>query len=83
MIARPWVSDILRTVTAVTFEVMLWVVSVAIFYDITFTAICIVGFIRVLHGAIPIALAASDFPFRLLVDAVTHVLSVFRVCKVP
>ena len=32
---------------------------------------------------IPIALAASDFPFRLLVDAVTHVLSVFRVCKVP
>ena len=25
----------------------------------------------------------SDFPFRLLVDAVTHVLSVFRVCKVP
>ena len=36
-----------------------------------------------LHGAIPIALAASDFPFRLLVDAVTHVLSVFRVCKVP
>ena len=36
-----------------------------------------------LHGAIPIALVASDFPFRLLVDAVTHVLSVFRVCKVP
>jgi len=36
-----------------------------------------------LHGAIPIALSASDFPFRLLVDAVTHVLSVFRVCKVP
>ena len=36
-----------------------------------------------LHGAIPIALDASDFPFRLLVDAVTHVLSVFRVCKVP
>jgi len=36
-----------------------------------------------LHGAIPIAPAASDFPFRLLVDAVTHVLSVFRVCKVP
>ena len=36
-----------------------------------------------LHGAIPIALAASDFPFRLLVDAVPHVLSVFRVCKVP
>ena len=33
--------------------------------------------------AIPIAMAASDFPFRLLVDAVTHVLSVFRVCKVP
>jgi len=26
---------------------------------------------------------ASDFPFRLLVDAVTHVFSVFRVCKVP
>jgi len=25
----------------------------------------------------------SDFPFRLLVDAVTHVVSVFRVCKVP
>ena len=37
----------------------------------------------VMHGAIPIALAASDFPFRLLLDAVTHVLSVFRVCKVP
>ena len=36
-----------------------------------------------LHGAIPIAPAASDFPFRLLVDAVTHVFSVFRVCKVP
>ena len=36
-----------------------------------------------LHGAIPIAPAASGFPFRLLVDAVTHVLSVFRVCKVP
>ena len=36
-----------------------------------------------LHGAIPIALAASDFPFRLLLNAVTHVLSVFRVCKVP
>jgi len=36
-----------------------------------------------LHGAIPIALAASDFPFRLLLDAVTHVLSVFRVCKLP
>ena len=32
---------------------------------------------------IPIAPAASDFPFRLLVDAVTHVFSVFRVCKVP
>ena len=36
-----------------------------------------------LHGTIAIAPAASDFPFRLLVDAVTHVLSVFRVCKVP
>ena len=36
-----------------------------------------------LHEAIPIAPAASDFPFRLLVDAVTHVFSVFRVCKVP
>jgi len=36
-----------------------------------------------LHGAIPIAPAASDFPFRLLVDAVTHVFSVFRVCKMP
>jgi len=35
-----------------------------------------------LHGAIPIAPAVSDFPFRLLVDAVTHVVSVFRVCKV-
>jgi len=34
-------------------------------------------------GAIPIAPAVSDFPFRLLVDAVTHVVSVFRVCKVP
>ena len=36
-----------------------------------------------LHEAIPIAPAASDFPFRLLVDAVTHAFSVFRVCKVP
>ena len=36
-----------------------------------------------LHEAIPIAPATSDFPFRLLVDAVTHVFSVFRVCKVP
>ena len=36
-----------------------------------------------LHGAILIAPAASDFPFRLLVDAVSHVFSVFRVCKVP
>ena len=36
-----------------------------------------------LHGAIPIAPAVSDFPFRLLVDAVTDVVSVFRVCEVP
>ena len=35
-----------------------------------------------LFGAIHSS-AASDFPFRLLVDAVTHVFSVFRVCKVP
>ena len=42
-----------------------------------------IGRLNCLHGAIPIAPAASDFPFRLLVDAVTHVLSVFRVCKVP